>query len=260
MQDLTVTMIQQPLHWLDPDANCEQFGRLISTLNDTDLIILPEMFNTGFTMQPDSVAESGDGKTLEWLSQTSQQKNSAIVASLPYRKTGKQGIHYYNRLVFMHPDGQFQHYDKRHLFRMAQEHKHYQGGKTRLIVNYKGWRICPMVCYDLRFPVWSRNKNDYDLLVYIANWPAARSEHWRTLLKARAIENLSYVAGVNIIGTDGNNISYQGDSVVHGAAGEQLLFAGAMGGCFTTRLNYDALMDYRKRFPAYMDADQFIIK
>ena len=260
MQDLTVTLIQQPLHWLDPEANCQQFERLISPLEDTDLIILPEMFNTGFTMHPEKVAETNTGQTLDWLTKTAQEKQCAIIASIPFKETGKEGLHYFNRLIFMQPDGSFQHYDKRHLFRMANEHQQYQSGKKRLVVNYNGWRICPMVCYDLRFPVWSRNRNDYDFLIYIANWPASRSQHWRTLLKARAIENQAYVAGMNIIGTDGNSISYLGGSVMHDAQGNELTYAGDQAGCFTTQLNYETLLDYRKHFPAYLDADQFKIK
>jgi predicted amidohydrolase len=260
MQNLTITLIQQPLHWLDPEANCQQFSRLIAEIEESDLIILPEMFNTGFTNKSELVAETSDGKSMEWLAKTAQEKNCAIVASLCFKEIEREAVQYSNRLIFMRPDGQFDYYDKRHLFRLGREHQHYKSGNRRLVLNFRGWRICPMVCYDLRFPVWARNRNDYDLLLYVANWPAARSDHWRTLLKARAIENISYVAGVNIIGTDGNHISYLGDSVVHDYFGKELLYADDEGGVFSTRLNYQQLIDYRKSFPAHLDADQFEIK
>jgi len=262
MSDLTVTLIQQPLAWLDAETNRQHFANLIAPLaGKTDLIILPEMFNTGFSMEPAPVAETMDGLTLQWLSQQAKATDAAITGSF----TITEGDHFYNRMIFMQPDGHYHCYDKRHLFRMGNEHHRYQGGSERLIVEYRGWRICPMVCYDLRFPVWSRNgyadnRNDYDLLIFVANWPDPRREHWLSLLKARAIENLSYVAGVNRLGTDGNKLNYSGDSTLFDAWGDEVLNTQSEAGSFTKTLNYQTLRKIRKQFPAHLDADAFEIK
>lgn len=262
MSNLTVTLIQQDLHWLDATANHKQFEALITPLKGkTDLIILPEMFNTGFSMEPAPVAEGMDGSTMQWLSEQANRADAAITGSF----TIQQGEHFYNRMVFMQPDGEFSYYDKRHLFRMGNEHHRYQGGCERLIVEYRGWRICPMVCYDLRFPAWSRNgyhdgHHDYDLLIFVANWPEPRRQHWLSLLKARAIENLSYVAGVNRLGTDGNNLDYSGDSTLFDAWGDIATRADSEAGSFTQTLDLDALRKVRKQFPAHLDADKFEIK
>ncbi len=262
MHDLTVTLVQQPLAWLDATANREHFSNLITPLaGKTDLIILPEMFNTGFSMDPSPVAETMEGPTLQWINDQAKATNTAITGSF----TVKEGEYFYNRMIFMQPDGHYHCYDKRHLFRMGNEHHRYQGGSERLIVEYKGWRICPMVCYDLRFPVWSRNgytdsRNDYDLLIFVANWPEPRREHWLTLLKARAIENLSYVAGVNRLGTDGNKLNYSGDSALFDAWGDEVISTQSEAGCFTNTLSYQALNKIRKQFPAHLDADAFEIK
>lgn len=257
MQDLNITLIQQSLHWLDPEANRNHFAKLIQQIEQpTDLVILPEMFTTGFTMDPEPIHESLPGPTQQWMADLAQTTGTSIMGSYAV----KDGDNYYNRLLFMQPDGQFDHYDKRHLFRMADEHLRYQGGNSRLVVEYKGWRICPLVCYDLRFPVWSRNRDDYDLLIYVANWPGKRKHHWQALLRARAIENLCYVAGVNRIGKDGNGYEYNGDTVLHDAQGNDLISAQHYAGCFSHTLSGDDLKRYRKEFPAYLDADAFDIK
>ena len=259
MQDLTVTLIQQPLAWLDAKKNHQRFADLITPLaGKTDLIILPEMFNTGFSMTPEPVAESMSGITLQWLTEQAAQCNAAITGSF----TVREGDIFYNRMVFMKPNGEYHYYDKRHLFRMGNEHHRYQGGKKRLIVDYLGWRICPMVCYDLRFPVWSRNgyndgKNDYDLLIFVANWPQPRRRHWESLLRARAIENLAYVAGVNRLGRDGNDLDYSGDSMLFDAWGDEVINAQSEANCFTQTLSWQALRKTRKQFPAHLDADNF---
>lgn len=262
MTDLTITLIQQPLQWLAPKANHDQFETLITPLRGkTDLIVLPEMFSTGFSMEPAPIAETMSGPTLEWLSNKARAADAAITGSFTIEESG----HFYNRMVFMQPDGQYHCYDKRHLFRMGNEHHRYQGGNERLIVEYRGWRICPMVCYDLRFPVWSRNgykdgHSDFDLLIYVANWPEPRREHWLTLLKARAIENLSYVAGVNRLGTDGNDLTYSGDSALYDAWGDEVINAKSDAACFTKTLDYQSLRKIRKQFPAHLDADAFELK
>jgi len=262
MQDLTVTLIQQPLAWLDAKANQQHFADLMRPLaGKTDLIILPEMFNTGFSMEPAPVAEPMSGMTLQWLTEQAAQCGAAITGSFTIKETDK----FYNRMVFMQPDGKYHCYDKRHLFRMGNEHHRYQGGSDRLIVDYLGWRICPMVCYDLRFPVWARNgysddHNSYDLLIFVANWPQPRRQHWLSLLRARAIENLSYVAGVNRLGEDGNGLAYSGDSILYDAWGDELITAHSEAGCFSQTLSYQALRKIRKQFPAHLDADDFELK
>ena len=259
MQDLTVTLIQQPLAWLDVKANQQHFADLITPLTGkTDLIILPEMFNTGFSMDPAPVAEAMTGSTLQWLKEQASRCDAAITGSFTIQEAGK----FYNRMVFMQPDGEYHCYDKRHLFRMGNEHHRYQGGSERLIVDYLGWRICPMVCYDLRFPVWSRNnyadgQSSYDLLIFVANWPQPRRQHWLSLLRARAIENLSYVAGVNRLGKDGNGLEYSGDSILYDAWGDEIINARSEASCFTQTLSYQTLRKVRKQFPAHLDADAF---
>jgi omega-amidase len=259
MQNLTVTLIQQPLVWLDREANLRHFSQLIEPLaGTTDLIILPEMFSSGFSMNPAPIAEPMDGITLQWLAKQASQCGAAITGSF----TVKENDQFYNRMVFMRPNGEYHHYDKRHLFRMGNEHHRYQGGNERLIVDYLGWRICPMICYDLRFPAWSRNsyndnKHDYDLLIFVANWPQPRHQHWLSLLRARAIENLSYVAGVNRLGKDGNNLDYSGNSALYDAWGNELINAESEASCFSQTLDYQALQKTRQQFPAHLDADNF---
>ena len=216
---MKVTLVQSNLIWENKEANIEVFDQQIQSIDgSTDLIILPEMFTTGFSMKPKMWAEKHLGKTFQKMQSWAKQKQSAILASLIVKEKDK----YLNRAYFIFPDGHYQFYDKRHLFRMAKEDEHYKAGKERIIIEYKGWRIFPLICYDLRFPIWSRNNLNYDLLIYIANWPERRSTPWKTLLKARAIENLSYVAGVNRIGKDGNGIEHSGDSALIDFKGDEI--------------------------------------
>lgn len=254
MQDLTLTLVQEELTWLDPPANRERFSRLIKQIEQpTDLIILPEMFSTGFTMEPERVCEPLSGANLKWMQRIAADTDSAVTGSFVVQ----EGKHYFNRLLFVYPDGDYRHYDKRHLFRMANEQTHYKAGEQRLILDYKGWRICPLICYDLRFPVWSRNLEDYDLLIYVANWPAKRSSHWLALLRARAIENLCFVAGVNRVGKDGNGYDYSGDSALFDARGVELIPPKSSRGSYSCTLKYSELSEYREKFPAHLDADRF---
>ena len=255
---LNITTVQSKLHWESIDENLELFSQKNSQIkNTTDIIILPEMFTTGFTMNAAALAEGMDGKGVTWMKQQAKEKECCIVGSLII----KENNNYYNRLVWVYPDGSLVHYDKRHLFRMANEQEEYSSGNKKIIVEYKGWKICPLVCYDLRFPVWSRNvKNEYDLLIYIANWPERRSHAWKSLLVARAIENLSYVAGLNRVGKDGNDISYSGDSVVINYKGETLNESKANEeNVETISLSHNELTEFRNSFPAFMDADVFTI-
>ena len=209
--ELKIVGIQSHLAWENPTENRAYFSSVISQLADTvDLIVLPEMFTTGFTMQPNEVAETMGGKTMVWMKEMAAQKNAAITGSIVIKEAGN----YYNRLIFMHPSGKIETYDKRHSFTLAGEHKAYTSGNQHLIVNYKGWKICPFICYDLRFPVWARNTANYDVLIFMANWPVKRIKAWDILLKARAIENMSYTIGVNRVGVDANAYEYSGHSAI----------------------------------------------
>lgn len=208
---LSIVGIQVDLFWENPKENILNFERKIYAINkEIDLIILPEMFNSGFTMHPKNIAEEMNGPSVLWMKKVAEEKNTAIVGSLVIKEESK----FFNRLIFVHPSGKLEFYNKRHLFTLAGEHKAYTSGKEKLIVEYKGWKICPLICYDLRFPIWARNSENYDLLIFIANWPVARIEAWKALLKARAIENLSYTIGVNRTGKDANNYEYSGDSLI----------------------------------------------
>nr|WP_026462005.1 amidohydrolase [Adhaeribacter aquaticus] len=253
MQDLTITLIQTALRWHSPEANRHQLEEQFERLGrNTDLIILPEMFTTGFTMEAPNLAESMAGPTMQWLTEQAAKNKAVITGSLIIQENGQN----FNRLIWMRPDGSYSYYDKRHLFRMANEHHTFGAGTSRLIEQIKGWNICPLICYDLRFPIWSRNLNNaYDLLIYIASWPDKRSLAWKALLQARAIENLAYVAGVNRVGVDGNGIYYSGGSVVHGPSGEILWQRDHAVDMHTIRLSKSALEKYREVFPAYLDAD-----
>jgi len=256
--DLRVTLLQTDLVWEDPVANRNQFETMIRNLaTETDLIVLPEMFTTGFTMNAPALAETMEGPTIAWLLEMARLKQAAITGSLII----KENEQYFNRLIWAQPDGDLQYYDKRHLFRMAQENAIYSAGKTRLVVNYKGWRICPLICYDLRFPVWSRQLSNqpYDLLLYVANWPEKRAVAWRTLLAARAIENLSYCVGVNRTGQDGTGIRYDGGSAVCEPQGETFYLPENPEIIHTQALSYQKLQEFRERFPADLDADAFVL-
>jgi omega-amidase len=264
MQDLKITIIQSDLHWEDTEANLAMFEEKIWQIGSTtDVIVLPEMFTTGFTMSAPKLAEHMNMRTFKWMKQMADQTGALILGS--YIVTVHE--RYYNRLLWMEPGGNFKTYDKRHLFRMSNEHKTYSPGESMLVATWKGWRICPLVCYDLRFPVWSRNKWDhsakrlsYDVLVYVANWPMARGEAWNTLLRARAIENLSYVVGVNRIGQDGNDIEYNGNSSIISPKGEVIFINEGTETSRTIELSANSLEAFRDRFPAYLDADDFNIE
>ncbi len=255
--DLSVTIVQPDSVWQAPEVNRRNIAERISTLNNpTDIIILPEMFTAGFSMNVDEVAEPPEGDTFVWMKALAQKTGAVICGSYAVKEHPAQSKPF-NRLVWMRPDGTSAHYDKRHLFRMGDEHKRYSAGQTSLLVNVNGWRINPMVCYDLRFPVWCRNKSHYDLMIFVANWPAARAYHWRQLLIARAIENQAYVVGVNRVGADGKGLHYSGDSLFIDAQGGIQKDAGNQETIVTSVFSAKALTDYRHRFPAYMDADKF---
>jgi omega-amidase len=253
---LRVTIVQTTLHWQDPAANRTHFNALLSGVPETDLIVLPEMFSTGFTMEPEGHAESADGESVHWLAALSKRLGCAVTGSLCIESGGR----YFNRLYWAQPGGTLRTYDKRHLFRMAGEHEHYQAGSERVIADVKGWRVCPLICYDLRFPVWSRRRADYDLLVYVANWPVRRRTAWQTLLRARAIENQVYALGVNRIGRDGAVIDYAGDSAVIDPLGEALVDLGSAESVKTVTLDYGMLEKLRQHFPVHLDADAFSIE
>lgn len=253
---LKLALVQTALHWHQRDANLADLKAIIADHGDADLIVLPEMFTTGFSMAPEQQAEPADGPTLAWLRERAADLGSTLTGSVMVREA--DGRHR-NRLLWVGPEGNVCYYDKRHLFRMAGEHQHYSAGERPLTVTLKGWRIRPLVCYDLRFPVWSRDPRDTDLLLYVANWPASRRLHWTRLLAARAIENLCYVAAANRIGEDGNGVSHAGDSRVLDFQGDTLADAGYRPEVLRVTLDGDALADYRHRFPAWMDADRFLL-
>lgn len=258
MRDLKITTLQTTLHWEDPGKNIAQLSEQLKQVTDTDIIILPEMFTTGFTMKPELLAEETGGMGFQWMKKTAAEKNAVIIGSISVKDQG----HYYNRLYWVKPDGSFLSYDKRHLFSMGKEHEHYTSGNQKLIIDHNGWKICPLICYDLRFPVWSRNTQEdtYDLLIYVANWPEVRSYPWKQLLIARAIENQCYVAGVNRIGEDGNGIGHSGDTLVLNARGEVINKTRAHENASeTVILSCDDLAAFRKAFPVLNDADRFTI-
>ena len=218
---LNITLIQSNLFWEDVDANLSHFDNLLSDVKETDIILLPEMFNTAFCLESNHLAETMDGKTISWMKAIAKQKNCAITGTLMVKENGKV----YNRLVWVLKNGEIYTYDKHHLFSLLKEERHIAKGAGRLIVEVDGWKICPLICYDLRFPVFSRNNVDYDILIYLANWPVKRIDAWDTLLKARAIENQAYTIGVNRVGEDGNGIPFNGHSKVFDAFGKELLSA-----------------------------------
>lgn len=258
MPNLTLTLIQSELVWEDAPANLSRFDTEIDALKtDTDLIILPEMFSTGFSMAAQDSAESMDGGTIRWMKKKAIEKKTVITGSVMVRDQDR----FYNRLVWARADGTIATYDKKHLFRYAGEEKIYTAGEQCLTVELKGWRIRPFICYDLRFPIWTRNLNHaYDLAIFVANWPAKRAPHWRALLKARAIENQAYVAAVNRVGKDGNGFDYRGHSAVVDPTGKVMFEKEEIADTTTLSLSYDVLKDYREQFPAWMDADDDMVK
>lgn len=257
MQDLTLTIVQESLLWQQPQANRDRFEKLLEKeAQGSDLIVLPEMFTTGFDLSSTAQAEPMTGPTVQWLKAQAAKLHADITGSVMIEEGGR----YFNRLLWVRPDGTVHSYDKRHLFSFGGEDKLYTAGNRRLVVDCKGWRCCPLVCYDLRFPVWSRNRNDYDLLLYVANWPKVRINHWSSLLVARAIENMSYVAGVNRIGDDGKGTAHNGQSVVLSPKGKPMVEPGTRAGCYTVTLDPWQLQRYRNKFRALDDADDFVIR
>jgi omega-amidase len=264
---LRVTTVQTSLKWEDIPGNIRSINRVLEKVKpgSTDLIALPEMFNTGFSMNPGKLAEKPEGATMQWMAAAAYDLKAVISGSMMIR----EGKNHYNRLIWMRPDGTYDHYDKRHLFRMGNEGDVFSSGKKKLIVELKGWNVCPLVCYDLRFPVWSRNrligkKNnlaaEFDVLLYVANWPSARNYTWQQLLIARALENQCFVVGVNRIGKDGNGIDHAGSSIVLDPIGQPLFSAGKKTSIQTTILDYAQLKSLREKFPVLMDGDGFEIR
>lgn len=257
-ETLHIALFQTNLAWEDPQANRDHVDRwLEKTGTNTDIVFLPEMFSTGFSMNVGQLAEPMDGETVQWMKKRSAEHQFALCGSLII----KEKEEYFNRLVFVQPSGEIHFYNKRHLFTMGNEESHFQKGTDRLIVRYKGWRICPLICYDLRFPVWSRNRNEYDVLVYVANWPNNRVEVWNTLLKARAIENQCFVLGVNRVGVDGQLIHYSGYSQILNAKGQRRAADANEWeeGIVTAEISFPELEKFRTSFPVLNDADSFYV-
>lgn len=277
MSSLTITTIQTNLVWENKAANLQLLEKKISELEEkTEIVVLPEMFSTGFSMQPQALAETMEGETVQWMKEVSAKNKIILTGSLIIEEKGD----YYNRLIWMLPNGQFGYYDKRHLFAFAEEDKYYTAGNKRLVASVKGWKINLQVCYDLRFPVWARNRIqepkppveegllsqgneasniglEYDILIYVANWPERRAHAWKTLLCARAIENQCYVIGVNRVGRDGNNINHSGNSLVIDPLGEVLYHMADEEDIFTITLHKEHLNEVRAKFPFWKDGDDF---
>jgi predicted amidohydrolase len=269
MHDLRISLVQGDTRWHDPAGNRDYYAHLIAPLHGTtDLVLLPETFTSGFSNEAIHQAETMDGPTVAWLRTQARALAAAVCGSVQIRAgNGAASSAVYNRLFFVTPDGAVSTYDKRHLFRYAKEHERYAAGRARLTVEWRGWRICPLVCYDLRFPVFARNRYDvecpggldFDLQIYVANWPSARVHAWKTLLRARAIENLCFVAGLNRVGTDGNGLHYSGDSAVLDFLGQPLSECADAEVVVTTTLPAAELLAHRARFPAMLDADRFVL-
>jgi predicted amidohydrolase len=256
MSSLTITIIQPNLVWEDKKANLDMLAKKIDSIQEkTEVVILPEMFSTGFSMQANLLAETMQGETIEWMKKIAFSKKIILTGSVIIEEEGR----FYNRLIWMLPNGEYGVYNKRHLFAYANEHNHYSGGNKRLIASVKGWKINLQVCYDLRFPIWSRQQSagEYDVLIYVANWPEKRSTAWKTLLQARAIENQCYVVGVNRVGEDGNQVYHSGDSMIVDPAGEILYHKANEEDIFTYTLQKEKLNGIRERFPFWRDADTF---
>jgi len=254
---MRVTLVQTALVWENPDANRQQLAEKLRPLSgQTDLVLLPEMFTTGFSMHAAALAETMNGSTVHWMQEQAAYLNAAVCGSFICKAQNA----FYNRLLFVQPDGTCYIYNKKHLFKLAGEHEHYTPGEETIHIDWHGWRIRPQVCYDLRFPEWSRNdpQSPYDLLVYVANWPEKRAHHWRSLLTARAIENQAYVAGLNIVGTDGNGHAYVGDSTVVDFNGQNLLCVHGQEMVATTTLHKVPLAEYRTKLPFLTDFDPSI--
>ena len=254
MENLKITIIQPDIIWENPDANLGKYSKWLDNIEETNVIILPEMFTTGFSMHPEALNESMEGKSVKWMQQIASDKNAAVVGSLIIGDDEKV----YNRALWVFPDGKIESYDKRHLYSMGQEHLHYSSGKEKLIVEYKGWKFCPQICYDLRFPVFARNLENYDVVFYMANWPSPRHHVWKNLLISRAIENQSYCFGINRVGTDGTGINYLGDSACISPKGIAA-FIGENETLKTFEISYSELHNFRRKFPLLSDRDNFKI-
>lgn len=253
---MEVALIQSALAWEDPETNRKNFTRLIGTLKDpADLILLPEMFTTGFTMNPENISDEEQTLTLEWMQSMADRTNAALAGSIVFRENKK----YYNRLIFMKPGGEYEFYDKRHTFTLAGEDRIYKRGMKKNLVRFRGFTFCPLVCYDLRFPVWSRNTEDYDVLIYLANWPSPRVSAWDALLPARAIENMSYVLGVNRVGSDPNGHSYVGHSGVYDALGERMAYSEKKE-ILRVSLSREHLRETRNSLRFLQDRDSFTLE
>jgi omega-amidase len=258
---LSITIIQTSLYWEDKAANLRMLEEKINSIKErTEIVVLPEMFSTGFSMKPELLAESMEDETVQWMKRISAEKRIILTGSVII----KENNHFYNRLVWMLPNGEYGFYDKRHLFGYAGEDDHYTAGTKRLIASVKGWKINLLVCYDLRFPVWARQQSqpegpEYDLLIYVANWPERRAHAWKTLLQARAIENQCFVVGVNRVGKDGNDIPHSGDSMIIDALGEVLYTKKEEEDIFTIILDKTNLEEVRQKLPFLKDADDFMI-
>ena len=254
MGNLKITIIQPDMIWENIPANLKKYSEMLTEIEETDVIILPEMFTTGFSMQAEKLKEGMDGTSVDWMKKTAAAKNASIVGSLII----EEGEQIFNRAVWVFPDGNVKYYDKHHLFTMGEEHLHYSKGNEKTVVEFKGWRICPLICYDLRFPVWGRNTENYDVLIYMANWPSPRHHHWKALLVGRAVENLSYCIGVNRTGIDGAGLKYSGDSALVSPNGNAE-FLGDKECTKTFEISFDELHDYRKKLPFLNDRDTFQI-
>lgn len=253
---MKIALIQAPLVWENPIANRDYFEEKIKSVSDEiDLVVLPEMFSTGFTMNPSEVWETMNGETISLLKNLAKAKNFAITGSLIIKENNR----FYNRLIFVFPSGEIKKYDKRHLFSLAGEEEVYKAGKEKLIVEYLGWKICPLICYDLRFPVFARNVEDYDLLIYVANWPTQRIQAWDILLKARAVENMTYTIGVNRIGKDANDYPHNGHSQVVDFFGNFIVKPQQSEGIFTATLDKNQMLEARKKFGFLNDSDSFLL-
>lgn len=250
---LRVTLLQTSLHWESPQKNRLHFDNLLQNVPPTDLIILPELFSTAFSVSAPS--EAMDGPTIKWLKQKAIQLNAVIIGSLIIEQNNQR----YNRLVCVYPDATLFYYDKRHLFSLMNEQKHFSAGSSKLVIDVKGWKVCPLICYDLRFPVFSRNQDDYDVLIYVANWPSSRISQWQKLLGARAIENQSYVVAVNRVGEDANKVQFNGSSCVLDFKGDTLADLKDQNSSYTTELDKSELLSYRIKFPFLDDKDVFTI-
>jgi omega-amidase len=255
--DLNISLLQTDIVWENPKENRRLLEAKINALQvKQHIIVLPEMFSTGFSMAPQKLAEPMNGETVNWMIEQSAKNRSVIAGSLIIEEEG----HYYNRLIWVLPNGELAFYNKRHLFSYAGENEHYTPGDKRMIAQVNGWKICLQVCYDLRFPVWARNTDDYDILLYVANWPVQRNDIWETLLKARAIENMSFVVGVNRIGTDGNGHQYIGNSSIYSPVGELLLKETNNETTLSYSFKYSILQEYRNKFPFLNDRDDFLLR